>query len=91
MKALDVLGVVEELVRKPERIDDAHRVADALREAVRVAAHVAAELLVERDGPVEVFRRAHAVREGGDGGDGGDGGHTQLGRGKNFAGHSGLQ
>ena len=68
-EALDVLDVVEELVREAERVLDAHRVADALREALRAALDAASELLVERDGPVEVLGSAHAVREGRDGGD----------------------
>lgn len=66
---LDVLGGVEEFVREAERVDHPHRVADALDEAVLVAAYVAAELRVELDGAVEVFGRADPVREGGHGGD----------------------
>ncbi len=68
-EALDVVGLEEELVGEAERVDDAHRVTDALHEAVRVAAHVAAELGVEGHGLVEVFVRANAVRECGDRGD----------------------
>ena len=64
-----MLDVVEELVREAERVLDAHRVADALREALRAALDAASELRVERDRPVEVLGRAHPVRERRDRGD----------------------
>ncbi len=68
-EALHVLDVVEELVREAERVLHADAVADALGEALRTPLDAAAELGVERDGAVEVLRRAHAVRECGDRGD----------------------
>ena len=65
-----MLDVVEELVREPERVLDAHRVADARRmKPLGAALDAAAELLVEGDGPVEVLGRAHPVGERGDRGD----------------------
>src|SRR6218665_1169716 len=67
---LDVLDVVEELVREAERILHADRVADALRPALRAPLDTASELFVERDGTIEVLGCAHAVAERGDGRDG---------------------
>ena len=65
-EALDVLDVVEELVGEAERVLDAHRVADALREALAAAFDAAAELGVERDRLVELLGAAHPVGERGD-------------------------
>ena len=63
---LDVRGLEEELVREPERVFDAHRVADALHEPLGAALDAASELGVEGDRTVEVVGRPHAVAEGGD-------------------------
>ena len=63
---LDVLDLVEELVGEPERVLDAHRVPEALHEAVRPPLDPAPELVVERDGPVEVLGGADPVGERGD-------------------------
>ena len=53
---VDVLGLVEELVREAQRVGDAHRVADAVHEAFRTTLDAASELLIEGDRPVEVLR-----------------------------------
>jgi hypothetical protein len=60
---LDVLDVVEELVREAEGILDAHRIADALVVSVGVSLHAAAEFGVERDGFVEILRAAYPIGE----------------------------
>ena len=64
-----MLDLVEELVGEAQRVLHAHRVADALDEAVPAALGAAAQLLVVGLGRVDVLRGADAVGEGGDGGD----------------------
>ena len=60
---LDVLDLVEELVREAERVGHAHGVADARDEPVRLALGAAAERAVVLLGAVDVLGRAHPERQ----------------------------
>ena len=68
-EAFDVVDVVEEFVREAQGILHAHRIADAVGEALGTPLDAASQFGVEGDGLVEVFWRAHPVGERGDAGD----------------------
>ena len=62
-EAFDVVDVVEEFVGEAEGVEHTHGVAEALDEAVLLAAYLAAADGVELFGLVEVFGGADAVGE----------------------------